>query len=78
MKMKRLKIKQKCSGGLLHKELKQEKLRKTLAQLKLGVVVVPENRAIVWKNAKTVVQSKPTKRGHIKSKCGQYCGIKAG
>ena len=54
MKIKRLKIKQRYSGGLLHKELKQEKLRKMLTQIKLGVVVVPENRAIVWKKRRNI------------------------
>ena len=50
VKIKRLKTKQRNSGGLLHKELKQEKLRKMLTQIKLGVVVVPENRATFRKN----------------------------
>ena len=54
VKIKRLKTKQRYSGGLLHKELKQEKLRKTLTQIKLGVVVVPENRAIAWKKCRNI------------------------
>ena len=41
---------QRYSGGLLHKELKQEKVSKMLTQIKLGVVVVPENRATFQKN----------------------------
>ena len=62
VKIKRLKIKQKCSGELLHKELKQEKLRKTLAQIKLGVVVVPENRAIIWKKRQDISTVKTYKK----------------
>ena len=42
VKIKRLKTKQRYSGGLLHKELKQEKVSKRLTQIKLGVVVVPD------------------------------------
>ena len=40
---------QRYSGGLLHKKLKQEKVSKRLTQIKLGVVVVSENRATFQK-----------------------------
>ena len=55
-KNKKLKTRQIYFCVLLHKnwKSKQEKLRKTLAHKKLGVVVIPKNRAIAGKKRQRI------------------------